>query len=225
MIAAARGIALCDCYIIPDNRVYFTFEIDRLQRDNGDERTLVESTVHSVPVGLVMSVTPFINESGEVILNVRPTISRILNFASDPSPSLAGQNEVSNLIPEIQVREMESMLRVQSGDVAIIGGLMQNRVDDRSAGLPHFGDIPIVGKLFSQSTRSLEKTELLVFLRPTVLRQNRGQQYGDQLEHYMERSLNSLPDHSLRGSSPIGEVQTEQRHDASLPLSLLRVNH
>jgi len=181
---------------VVDNRVYFTFEIDRLQRENGDERTVVDSTIHSVPVGLVMSVTPFINETGEVILNVRPTISRILNFASDPSPTLAGQAEVKNLIPEIQVREMESLLRVQSGDVAIIGGLMQNRVDDRKAGIPVIGALPLVGKVFSQSTSSLEKTELLVFLRPTVLQRNNSAQYENLLEHPMQSSITKLSEQS-----------------------------
>ncbi len=178
---------------VVDNRVYFTFEIDRQQRENGDERTVVDSTIHSVPVGLVMSVTPFINDTGEVILNVRPTISRILNFAADPSPALAGQSEVENLIPEIQVREMESLLRVQSGDVAIIGGLMQNRVDDRKAGVPVISAVPFVGKLFSQASRSLEKTELLVFLRPTVLQRNSSAQYENLLERPMQRSTNNLP--------------------------------
>ena len=154
---------------VVDNRVYFTFEVDRLARENGDERTVVDSTVHSVPVGLVMNVTPFISRNKEVILNVRPTISRILNFAEDPGPALAGQSQVRNLIPEIQVREMESLLRVQSGSVAIIGGLMQNKVDNRTTRVPGFGRLPVLGKLFSHETRELEKTELLIFLRPTVI--------------------------------------------------------
>lgn len=154
---------------VVDNRIYFTFEVDRLQRENGDESTVVDSTVHSVPVGLVMNVTPFINKRDEVILNVRPTISRILNFAEDPSPALAGQNEVRNLIPEIQVREMESLLRVPSGQVAVIGGLMQNKTDRRSTGVPGLIRIPWLGKVFSHDTRTLEKTELLIFLKPTVV--------------------------------------------------------
>ena len=154
---------------IVDNRVYFTFEVDRLARENGDERTIVDSTVHTVPVGLVMNVTPFINKASEVILNVRPSISRILNFAEDPSPALAGQAQIRNLIPEIQVREMESLLRVASGEVAIIGGLMQNRIDNSRAGLPGLSRIPFIGRAFSHDNNRLEKTELLVFLRPTVL--------------------------------------------------------
>ena len=158
---------------VVDNRVYFTFEVERLERDNGDERTVVESTVHSVPIGLVMNVTPFITRDQEVILNVRPTISRILNFAEDPSPALAGQTEVRNLIPEIQIREMESLLRVQSGNVAIIGGLMQNKVDNRAAGVPGLQQLPVLGRLFTHEIRDIEKTELLVFLKPTVIDHNR----------------------------------------------------
>ena len=158
---------------VVDNRVYFTFEVERLERDNGDERTVVESTVHSVPIGLVMNVTPFITRDQEVILNVRPTISRILNFAEDPSPALAGQTEVRNLIPEIQIREMESLLRVQSGNVALIGGLMQNKVDNRTAGVPGLQQLPVLGRLFTHEIREIEKTELLVFLKPTVIDHNR----------------------------------------------------
>ncbi len=155
---------------VVDNRVYFTFEVDRFERENGDQRTVVDSTVHSVPVGLVMSVTPFINSSDEVILNVRPTISRILNFAEDPSPALAGQSQVRNLIPEIQVREMESLLRVQSGDIAIIGGLMQNKVDNRTTDVPGLSRLPLLGNLFSHKKKEINKTELLVFLKPSVMK-------------------------------------------------------
>lgn len=154
---------------VVDNRVYFTFEIDRMSRDNGLERTLVESSVHSVPVGLVLNVVPFVTAADDVILNVRPSISRILSFSEDPSPALAGQAGVRNLIPEIQVREMESLLRVKSGEVAIIGGLMQNTVNERSAGIPGLRRIPLLGKAFSNDTQETTKTELLVFLRPTVL--------------------------------------------------------
>ena len=231
---------------VVDNRVYFSFEIDRMQRENGDERTVVESTIHSVPIGLVMNVTPFINDTGEVILNVRPTISRILNFANDPSPALAGQSEIQNLIPEIQVREMESLLRVQSGDVAIIGGLMQNRVDDRNSGLPLFGSLPVIGKVFSQSQRSLEKTELLVFLRPTVLHRNASapvrasdsfriradgnnsslsaghSMYTGQSKHRMKRPYHNLPAGSLNHIEPAAPMKSRQYNAYHYPETLRR---
>ena len=107
---------------VVDNRVYFTVDVQQTT-DEGTTNTTFETEVNTVPVGLVMTVTPYIGQSSEVLLNVRPTVSRILGFRNDPNPELAAVG-VENEIPEIQVREMESMLRVNSGQVAVIGGLI-----------------------------------------------------------------------------------------------------
>lgn len=153
---------------VVDNRVYFSTSVERETFENGNQNVQFETQIHTVPVGLVMSVTPFINDKEEVLLNVRPTISRILGFTKDPNPALADA-KVSSLIPEIQVREMESMLRVNTGDVAIIGGLMQDRIDASTAQVPGLGRVPLLGKLFSYESEEVTKTELLVFIRPTIV--------------------------------------------------------
>ena len=152
---------------VVDNRVYFTVNVQRRQTEDDDE-IVTETEIHTVPVGLVMNVTPQISEQGMVMLNVRPTLSRILGFVNDPNPELALAN-VQNGVPEIQVREMESMLQVHSGDVAIIGGLMQETQSDNNARLPGLGRLPGIGKLFSKTSRERRQTELLIVLRPTVL--------------------------------------------------------
>ena len=156
---------------VVDNRVYFTVSVERERTTNGVAGVdSFETTVHTVPVGFVMNLTPFISEEDEIILNVRPTISRILGFVNDPNPALANASTpVVNRIPEIQVREMESLLRVDSGQVAIIGGLMQDRIDKSSSGVPGLSNLPLVGKAFSYEDNQIVKTELLVFLRPTVI--------------------------------------------------------
>jgi general secretion pathway protein D len=122
----------------------------------------------TVPVGFVMNVTPFITGDDEVILNIRPTITRILRFVNDPNPTLAAAGVVSQ-IPEIQVREMESVLRVSSGNTAVIGGLMQDSADQANSGVPGLHDVEGVGILFGTKTRQYSKTELVIFLRPRVL--------------------------------------------------------
>jgi len=153
---------------VVDNRVYFTVDYDQETTEVGTTRTYT-SVIHTVPVGIVMQVTPFINGQGEVTLNVRPTISRIINFVSDPGPALAGV-DVVNEIPEIQVREIESVLKVNSGDVAVIGGLMQDTVDESDSSVPFLAAIPIIGQLFNYSDDSHTKTELVIFLRPKVIK-------------------------------------------------------
>lgn len=153
---------------VVDNRVYFTVNVQRRQRENEEDEVITETEIHTVPVGLVMNVTPQITDYGRVMLNVRPTLSRILGFVNDPNPELALAN-VRNGVPEIQVREMESMLQVQSGEVAIIGGLMQETETDDDARLPGLGSLPGVGRLFSRKSRARRQTELLIVLRPTVI--------------------------------------------------------
>ncbi len=157
---------------VVDNRVYFTVNVQRRQTEERDE-IVTETEIHTVPVGLVMNVTPQISERGMVMLNVRPTLSRILGFVNDPNPELALAN-VRNGVPEIQVREMESMLQVQSGNVAIIGGLMQETRSDNDARLPGLGALPGIGRLFKSESRNRRQTELLIVLRPTVLSSTRA---------------------------------------------------
>ncbi len=154
---------------VADNRVYF--EIEATSNVSGDSGTVTETfntTAKTVPEGFVMNVTPFITVEEEVILNIRPTITKILRFVPDPNPALA-EADVVSLIPEIQVREMESVLRVANGTTAVIGGLMQDSASASDSGLPGLHDAEGFGILFGTKTRSFAKTELVIFLRPRVL--------------------------------------------------------
>lgn len=156
---------------VVDNKVYFTLSVTAgTPASAGVAATpaTYNTTINTVPIGLLMSVTPQISESGEVILNLRPTISRITGYASDPSPALT-LSGVSNRIPEVQTREMESVLRVQSGGVAILGGLMQDSRNNNSDEVPILNRLPGLGTLFKYRDEASKKTELVIFLRPTVL--------------------------------------------------------
>jgi general secretion pathway protein D len=84
----------------------------------------------------------------------------------DPNPDLDG---VISEIPEIQVREMETLLRMNSGQTAIIGGLMQDKVEKKETGIPWLNKIPAIGFLFGSTEETVTKTELLVFIKATVV--------------------------------------------------------
>ncbi len=154
---------------VVDNIVYFSVEVEEDVQENFINRT-VTTEIHTVPVGLVMSVTPHISRVGEVLLNVRPTISRVSRFVEDPSPALAAAG-VKSLIPEISVREMESMMKIDGGDTAIIGGLMQDVQDDGTAGVIGLSRLPYIGGLFSYKNNKYTKSELIVFIRPVIIEQ------------------------------------------------------
>lgn len=155
---------------VVDEKVYFTvdLEIERNEEGNEINRTY-SSEIHTIPVGLVMSVTPQINDVENITLNIRPTISRITGYAVDPAPRLANSS-FDNLIPEIQVREMESLLQIANGQMVVMGGLMQNKTDEYTQSVPFFSSLPLIGNLFKYQDDEYTKSELVIFLRPTVIK-------------------------------------------------------
>jgi general secretion pathway protein D len=155
---------------VVDNEVYFNIDVNVVPGNNNTNAiTTVDTTVNTVPVGIVMAVTPFIGEGDDVTLNVRPTISRIIDFVDDPNPLLADAGVVSQ-IPVIQVREIETMLKVDDSETAVIGGLMQDQVNKENRGVPFLSSIPWLGALFSYTEEKYVKSELVIFIRPVVIR-------------------------------------------------------
>ncbi len=152
---------------VVDNLVYFTVQAQQSQAAvGGGVLSTITTTPNTVPVGVVMSVTPQINDTGNVNVNVRPTISRVLSFVTDPNPQLQA---IPSRIPQIQVREMESILQINSGSTAVLGGLMQDEIQNNSDKVPGLSNIPGVGKIFTGKNDASKKTELVIFLRPTVI--------------------------------------------------------
>ena len=150
---------------VVDNVVYFEVE----QESNvtqGVAASTFETIVKTVPVGIVMTITPHIKANDSIMLNIRPSISRINRFVNDPNPALS----ISSPVPEIRVREMESMLQLKNGEIAVMGGLMQddNRKNDNV--IPGLSRIPVLGNAFRMALREYEKTELVIFVRPLIIR-------------------------------------------------------
>ena len=173
---------------VVDNLVYFTVQAQQSQGAvGGGILSTVTTTPNTVPVGVVMSVTPQINDIGAVNVTVRPTISRVLSFVRDPNPQLNGANGalvIPSQIPQIQVREMESMLQINSGNTAVLGGLMQDDIQRNSDRVPGLSDIPGVGIIFKGRDDANSKTELVIFLRPTVI--TNASLESDELQSYKQ---------------------------------------
>ncbi len=154
---------------VVQEKVYFTVDVDVTDATaSGPATRTFTSNLHTVPVGVVMSVTPQISESSQVSLNVRPTISNIIGYKADPVPKLYNIN-IENLVPEIEVREIESTLKLSSGQVAVLGGLIRDSVENKREGLPWFSRLPVVGTLTSYRDDTTSKIELVIFLRPIVI--------------------------------------------------------
>jgi general secretion pathway protein D len=117
-----------------------------------------------------MSVTPQISENDIINLSIRPSVTRITGFKNDPNPDL-GKAGVINQIPQIQTREFEAMMRVASGQTAVLGGLMQDSFKTYRDGLPILSRIPVFGDAVSYRNDTGTKSELVVFIRAVVIRE------------------------------------------------------
>jgi MSHA biogenesis protein MshL len=158
---------------VVDNLVYFTVDVTPATISSSGSVTspaTVKTTPQLVPVGFVMNVTPQVSDTDMVVLNVRPTITSKIGEVRDPNPELARVNQV-NLVPIIRSREFESVLRVPSGSTAILGGLMEDKFDGNRGGLPILSRIPLFGDLVSFRDDTSSKRELVIFMRPVVVRE------------------------------------------------------
>ncbi|MFA7280351.1 MAG: secretin N-terminal domain-containing protein [Sterolibacterium sp.] len=152
-----------------DNSVYFTIKADTTTNQTASVTTYT-TTLNTVPVGFVMNVTPQISENDTVLLNIRPSVSRIVSYVNDPNPDLAKAG-VSSQIPVIRTREMESVIRISNGNIAVMGGLMEDSLGNTETVIPGLWNIPTLGNLFVNRDDKRSKTELVVFLRPVVVRE------------------------------------------------------
>ena len=152
---------------VSEDFVYFNVKQDVATSTNTTPVKTTTTTPQSVSIGFFMSLTAQVSDDDVVTLNVRPSISSISDLKQDPNPDLAG---IENKIPQIRTREIESMMRVRSGDIAVLGGLMEDRIDNKSGRFPGVGDIPLVGEIFTTRNNASSKSELVILLKPTVIK-------------------------------------------------------
>jgi general secretion pathway protein D len=155
---------------VVENVVYFNVSSQQSQAAVGG--TILQSfttSAQTVPVGIVLNITPQVSENDTVLLNVKPSISRIVKTVNDPNPALATAG-TTNAIPQVAIREMESVIKLTSGQIAVMGGLISDELQDNQDTIPFVNRLPFVGDALSNWNITNSKTELVIFLRPVVIR-------------------------------------------------------
>lgn len=169
---------------VAKQEVYFNLRYDnRYQTNvNGPNRESIYSNIKTVPIGLIFSVHPVINmETGEVILTLRPTISKVSGYREDPSVAFKNisysksndgeqDTSVSNMVPVVETREMDSVLKVKSGDIVVMGGLMTESTSRTRSGLPHASKVPMFGDVVGANTEENQVSEIIIFLRASIIK-------------------------------------------------------
>ncbi len=111
-------------------------------------------------VGLTLTIKPQITPSGEIRLNIQQELSSLL---ATPSAGRANNN------PDTSERFIRTTVMAENGRILVLGGLIQNEWKESTSKVPLLGDLPLIGALFRSKQRSLEKTNLMIFLRPIII--------------------------------------------------------
>ena len=170
---------------VATNRVFFEIDLNReTDDDTGDVTLEIDSDIKSVPEGVLINVQPSINlEDRTISMFVRPTVTNIVGTISDPSVAFIGGGLVLSEIPEVNVQEIDTVVKVNSGQPIVMGGLLQDRVVDTQESVPVIGEVPVFGNLFRKKDDLIEKTELVIFLKATIINS------GDDTIHNTDRDL------------------------------------
>jgi general secretion pathway protein D len=192
---------------VVDNLVYFTVTGNYTPATKDMPATVtVTSTPNTVSVGFSLGVTPQIGADNEVTLLLRPTISRVTGYVDDPGIAVfmtlaraSGTNlpEVTSRVPNVQTREMESVIKVRGGMTAVLGGLMRDAGNGAVDTIPGANALGPAGDLVKYKKGSTSKSELVIFLRPVIV--NDASLEGDYagyrstLEQIYQQPLSAVP--------------------------------
>jgi len=186
---------------VVDNLAYFSIQVTPEKRNPTtgviETPAIYTTDLKTSPIGFTMSLTPQINDSDAVMLNIRPSITRLISYVNDPNPELANAG-VTSPIPQISTREMESVLKIENNQIAVLGGLMEDGINNRTDEVPLLGRIPFLGGLFQNRNDTTTKTELVIFLRPVVIK-------NSSLDADYSEFRSNLPDQDFLKESASGK--------------------
>lgn len=146
--------------------IYFSIEKDEEEDDNGNKNITYTSTKQEDEEGVSLSITPSINlEKNEITLKVLPDLRVQVGEAIDPI-------NTENKVPVIQSRSVETSLKVKSGNILVIGGLMKEKTENTQTGVPFLSSIPWLGHLFKSTANTKEIVETVIFIKATIVKPN-----------------------------------------------------
>lgn len=129
-------------------------------QSQGESTTLTAESVQFIDVGLKLVVVPTIGADGFITMKIKPEVSSVKSTLT----TTAG-----TVVPIVQTSESESVVRVKDGATMVIAGLSKDEDVDSDTGLPKLSRMPVFGHLFSNRTREKKKTELVIFITPTII--------------------------------------------------------
>ena len=148
---------------------YFVTDVSSTTTTGTSTTTTPEVELTPFFSGIALDVTPQIDKDGSVILHVHPSVT--LTDEQNKTIQL-GAEELILPLAQSRVRESDTIIRAKSGEIVIIGGLIETYTIDQESKTPLLGDIPLVGGLFKSVSATTQKRELVILLKPVVIGQD-----------------------------------------------------
>ena len=176
--------------------VYFQVHIDTTDAVLGTNQQIVTPSKITVtsnqltaPIGIILTLQPSIDEANdEITLSVRPTLTRLTKIVSDPgfevakasaiaqlaasgasASVIANLSAVTSTVPQIETREVDSILKIKSGQTLVFGGLLEDSYSSNDSGVPGVSEVPWFGSLFKGVDKVKSKKELVIFMRASII--------------------------------------------------------
>ena len=127
----------------------------------GPSQTAENVEVQSITIGTVLALTPQISEDGWITMDISPVITRLVDSVIGPDGTTA---------PEVDIKQTSSLVRIRENTTVVVGGLIQNERHKTERRVPILGDIPILGIPFRGVFENKRRTELVIFITPTIVR-------------------------------------------------------
>ncbi|WP_445398818.1 pilus (MSHA type) biogenesis protein MshL [Zobellella sp. An-6] len=141
--------------------------------------------------GISLDVTPQIAGDNKVLLHIHPSVTEV----TDTTKIIEfGDNSVSLPLASSTIRESDTIVEARSGEIVVIGGLMQERQGQTESGVPVLSQIPVLGNLFKNRNLSTRKSELVIMLRPVVVEDNTWQNELQRSRDLLEKWYPPLPE-------------------------------
>lgn len=141
--------------------------------------TTITTTKQELDIGTQLEITPSINtKTKEITLSVKPTLSArgddVVDPASPTNTSGAVVADLKNIIPQVNTRTVETIAKIKSGEVLVVGGLMRDDTSNTDSGVPFLSSIPLIGWLFKSSSKETSITETVIFIKATIIENGKG---------------------------------------------------
>jgi MSHA biogenesis protein MshL len=162
--------------------------------DVSSQNTITSTTTSVVPdieltpffSGIALDVTPQIDENHSILLHVHPSV-----IETQEQEKIVTLNEENIVLPLAQstIRESDTIIKAMSGEIVVIGGLMQSITEDLYSQTPILGDLPFIGNLFRNKSQREVKKELIILIKPTIVESGTWHQQMKRSQHQMDEWL------------------------------------